>query len=962
MATLRALSVAVGVALGSALFGLTGCTTQAFCFDECGSGGGSSTVTSTTSTGQGGEGGCLFNCGVGGMGGGGECTQTNEGVEACDGVDNDCNGVVDDVDFSQPEHCGTCTNDCTSVATNCEANGIECVPSDNPGITAGGCKCNDCANDYYDLDMDGITCEYFCIDTGAADDSECNNKDDDCDGLIDEDVDLCGATDCGACGNTCSAIHGTGVCQKTGAGNCGPNNTQCAFQCDCNGPGDCWWDADQVPVNGCEYPCDITNGGTEICDGLDNDCDGLVDATDDLGADPTIGVSCFGDPDGECGSAAHAGITQCVGGVAACSGPNVLKENQQSELCNSKDDDCDGMIDDFPIDAGGSCGGANIFPCSPGTQQCINGQLVCIGAIGPQVETCNSVDDNCDGVIDSTNGMPPSDSIGACNVPPAPPAGVPQPCQAGSYACQGGSIVCVGSTGPTSAVDTCGVDANCDGSLNNQPDFQNDVANCGSCGHDCYAGAVHSAWACINATCQFQGCQAGYFDLDNNQTCEYACTFVQAQETCNGIDDNCNGVIDEGVVAPSPVQVCGVSPSALTAECTSQVTVTCQGLQGWVCGFPNSVCSPNCASATEICDTLDNDCDGALNENVANYNQPCASDDANPIPGDGACRTTGVFACNGAQATQCTAVKANCANLPNGCTEFCDGIDNDCDGSTDETYLSKGSNATFFVKPSVVKTNANPALWIAAYEASRPNATSSVPGSGNGYHSSAPAGQTLDKTIACSEPGKIPWFNVTPTEVEQTCSAIGGHICTSGQITAGLVLGEYQRGCGQTINCTWGYAPSSGLPAPCATAATATKFCNLGNTYDFDPVATGNQDGLLTTGSPLLQNCYADLTTVNGNNANNGKVFNITGNLREITISNKLPGGAACSAGGACLSGTCTGGFCTASAQVYNLMGGSFLTQDELGATCQYDFYAVSNTFEYYDTGFRCCFSTDPTL
>ncbi len=650
-------------ALGAAgLFAASGCTTSAFCFEDCGEGGATSSSTVST-TGAGGEGGCLLGCGGGSSTSSGSCTPTEPPTEVCDNADNDCDGNVDNVDFNDPKHCGTCTNDCTAVAKNCELAGIGCIPSPNPGITAGTCNCTDCATDYYDIDMDGLTCEYQCIDTGAADDSLCNNKDDDCDSLTDEDVDLCDPNNCGACGIVCSAVHGTGKCVKSGAGACGPNNTSCAFDCVCNGPLDCWWDANGVPNDGCEYPCDVTNNGTEICDGIDNDCDGLIDGVDDLSADPTVGVVCFGDPDGECASAAHAGATQCVGGQIICGGANVLHENQTLETCNSKDDDCDGVKDDFPVDAGGSCGGSPIFPCSPGANQCVNGQLVCVGAVGPQMETCNSVDDDCDGLIDKANGQPPSDSVGACNVYPAPPMGATSPCKAGTKLCAGGSVICFGSVGPSGPTDTCAVDANCDGVLNNQPDFVNDVANCGSCANDCYTGSVHSAWACVNGTCQFQGCQLGFYDLDNNGTCEYACTFVQAQETCNGIDDNCNGTIDEGVVAPSAVQVCGVSASATAPECTNQVSVSCQGQQGWVCAFPAGVCSGGCANASEICDTLDNDCDGSINENVPNYNQPCASDDANPVPGDGACRTTGVFVCNGVNATVCSAVKANCANL-----------------------------------------------------------------------------------------------------------------------------------------------------------------------------------------------------------------------------------------------------------------------------------------------------------
>ncbi|HZO12123.1 MAG TPA: hypothetical protein VFB62_02665, partial [Polyangiaceae bacterium] len=63
-------------------------------------------------------------------------------------------------------------------------------------------------------------------------------------------------------------------------------------------------------------------------------------------------------------------------------------------------------------------------------------------------------------------------------------------------------------------------------------------------------------------------------------------------------------------------------------------------------------------------------------------------------------------------------------------------------------------------------------------------------------------------------------------------------------------------------------------------------------------------------------------------------VFDITGNLRELAHS----------------GGT-----------VYTLMGGAF-NSAEIGSTCQFDFYSVNQDFKLLDTGFRCCFASDPRL
>ena len=516
-------------------------------------------------------------------------------------------------------------------------------------------------------------------------------------------------------------------------------------------------------------------------------------------------------------------------------------------------------------------------------------------------------------------------------------AGATSPCRAGTFVCSGGIQTCQGSVGPSSSVDACGVDSNCDGMLTGQPNFQTDVANCGSCGNNCYAGAVHSVWSCVMGMCMYQGCETGYYDLDNNRTCEYSCNFRSASEACNAQDDNCNGQIDEMVTPPTPSQVCGVSGGNMRPECTTQVTVACVS-GAWQCTFPGGVCPGGCSANDEVCDTLDNDCDGQVNENVPNYNLPCASDDANPGT-QGICRTTGNYVCSGANSTVCNAVPNTAMVGP----ELCDGLDNDCDSLVDEVYTNKGSNMTYYVKPNVTKvgysylntagTTVTGNLWMYSYEASRPRATATSAGTGNGYHSSTgvPAGTTLDRTRACSEPGRVPWFNVTPLEVEQTCNAMGGTICSTQDWIGACKVAD------PTItaanHCNYGYAPR----ANCTSGYTTSKYCNI-QPYDFNSMITGDQDGLLPTGyigaaMPFLQNCWADWSNLQGNTAATNKIFDLTGNLREITRS---------------------------ATSTYPLMGGASAA-DQSGSTCNFTFYTTNaNTFQLYDLGFRCCFTTNP--
>jgi hypothetical protein len=58
-------------------------------------------------------------------------------------------------------------------------------------------------------------------------------------------------------------------------------------------------------------------------------------------------------------------------------------------------------------------------------------------------------------------------------------------------------------------------------------------------------------------------------------------------------------------------------------------------------------------------------------------------------------------------------------------------------------------------------------------------------------------------------------------------------------------------------------------------------------------------------------------------------------------------------------AGVCGGATALAHA-TYPLMGGSFLSSTDAGATCDYDFFKVSWDLRLFDAGFRCCFDEDP--
>ncbi len=979
---------------------------SAFLLIGCGAGGGSAGNEggSAGAAGEAGSAGVVITAGTGGSGGiiitggtggtGPTCTAT--GDEICDGLDNDCNGKIDDLaDWTKVTACGTCDTNCLSIPN--VAVPICVAPSKLDGTVPGTCSYDGCATDFWDLNADASDgCEYFCprnADGSVTQDvaeGGCG-VDDDCDGKIDEDLDLChDAANCGACGHGCDivGVHATFKCASTAAGGeaCTTSNTLCAIdQCEAG-----YVDANGDPSDGCEYQC--TSTGPEICDGLDNDCDHQIDNVDPdvTTGDSRIGVSCSASSVGVCAEPANAGVAKCIAGeiqccdpgsnsvastnpslpatglrngvCAATTGAKVVRPGDLQETCNGKDDDCDGEVDDAPVDEGASCGNS-VGACRAGVMKCDGGALVCAAAVLPTVEACNGRDDDCDGVTDGSipnpaspvvctvdanciNGTkcmvraaggkvcatPPPEAVGACAVPTSNPAN--SPCRAGTLACNAGVVACVGAIGPQGP-DTCGQDTNCDGILSNDPDLQTDIHNCGACGNDCTTLYPNAVTSCVAGTCTPSSCRAGRIDCGGTGAaawdCETLCTKTSNTELCNGLDDDCNCLVDDAIPAankPTRQQACGVAPDAnLTGSCTN-VSVACVS-GAWKCTYPSGYCtgpdSTNpCLGITDLCDNKDNDCDGSVDEDVPSKGSTCFSDDG--LPSQGACRRQGTLICSvsspNTTATQCSATK----DLSKVTAELCDGVDNDCDGSVDELKSMPGASASY-VKPALVQVGA--ATWMMAYEASRPSATSTTSGVGNGWQSTnalAPTSPVPSDLVTCSVSGRLPWFNVTPAEAAQSCGRIGGRLCSSA---------EWKTACHVSTStpCKWGYGLN------CTAAGlypSGDPSCNLGEHW-----AAGTTPALMATGSAALKSCYANWATA-------GKLYDLTGNLRELTWDQT---GA---------SATCNPEDPSDTDCVFRVMGGTF-EGTETGATCDFDFYTVDGSFMLYDAGFRCCFDTsDP--
>ena len=156
-------------------------------------------------------------------------------------------------------------------------------------------------------------------------------------------------------------------------------------------PDQCYYQADNAAALLAALTAIATEVSAEVCDGEDNDCDGLVD--EGLVRD--------------CASACGSGTEVCNAGTwDGCTAPEV-----GTETCNGLDDDCDGAADpgcDCTIGDTRDCGETStVGACQPGTQTCdATGHWgECVGSVSPTPETCDGEDNDCDGESDEDDGV-----------------------------------------------------------------------------------------------------------------------------------------------------------------------------------------------------------------------------------------------------------------------------------------------------------------------------------------------------------------------------------------------------------------------------------------------------------------------------------------------------------------------------------------------------------------------------
>jgi uncharacterized protein (TIGR03382 family) len=508
--------------------------------------------------------------------------------ETCNNLDDDCDTRIDE-DF--PTKGAACTNNEKGV---CLVNGVNQCRADGTGVQcdAGTADSPDCAtqpdntpctvtnaaNATVNGKCSNFVCDPFLVQGTAIE--ICNGLDDDCDGKIDEGLtgctcspqaELCNAADDNCDGHpdqTCTCSVGGATC-KTGA-DCGAGSCVCVPLVRNCGTGTCLGTQTCGDTNGdgtfdtangtwgaCNAPQACTGTGPDcgICDGKDNDCDGVCDGF-------TLGCSDIQSPGGPStdnpGDPANNPIPQnvchpgqkscpqsCAGtnSFSACSGEEKGCNPSQDgsvhcDLCDGLDNDCDNKIDeDFvPSPCSSNCG--------VGMTVCMNGHISCDAMPATTDNTCDHIDDDCDGNFDEDWVC---DSSAGCTGPNCCVCGSGTTCE--KTECINGVPTCT-TTQPIDPESCNCLDDDCDGKID-------EGALCGG-GADC-----------VNCQCAFR-CSPGEFPCPLSKKCSadnYCINDPCFGVTCPDMNGSKQACKDNGNNTASCVDICTVTTCADPLKC-----------------------------------------------------------------------------------------------------------------------------------------------------------------------------------------------------------------------------------------------------------------------------------------------------------------------------------------------------------------------------------------------------------
>jgi hypothetical protein len=634
---------------------------------------------------------------------GNDCNDANAllhtvSVEICNGFDDDCDGIIDNglltTYYEDADGDGygagiasnlcanpgagysTSNNDCNDGASTihpgaaevCNAMDDDCDGTADDGLTfvnyyndadgdgyGSGVASNLCSNPGAGYATNNTDCNEgsATIHPGAAE--VCNAMDDDCDGTSDD-----GLTFVNYYSDVDGDGYGSGVasnlCSNPGAGYA-TNNT------DCN---------DAAPT--------IHPGATEVCNAIDDDCNGTAD-------DGLTFVNYYNDADGD-GYGSGVASNLCANPGAGYSTSNNDCNDGAStihpgaaEVCNAIDDDCDATADDGltfvnyynDVDGDGyGSGVASNLCANPGAGYVTNNTDCNDGAatIHPgATEVCNAIDDDCDGTADDgltfVNYYNDADGDGygagvAINLCANPGAGY----VTNNTDCNDGA-----ATIHPGAAEVCNaIDDDCDGTADDGLTFVNYYNDADGDGF----GAGTASNLCTNPG-------AGY--VTNNTDCNDGNPLLNSisPETCNGFDDDCDGTADDGLTFVNyynDADVDGNGAGAASNLCANP---------GLGYATNNTDCNDGSATihpgATEVCNAIDDDCDGTADDGLTfvNYYNDSDGDGYGAGAASNLCANPGL-----GYVTNNTDCNDGAATIHPGAAEVCNSIDDDCDGITDE--------------------------------------------------------------------------------------------------------------------------------------------------------------------------------------------------------------------------------------------------------------------------------------